>query len=186
MCETEYDEEGDIRKTYLGQLQIQTETEYSSVLTRLVEKCVRKQMESTDRSADLFIELQYMGFIVTGEGVDKPSQIDLSQEEQAMLVSGGRVAAQMKLGLGDVAVGFTLASQGGFPDDKLWNMYLIFGDDSRRPVRPMCHWPVITEIRLFYLGRLNKGQYILDKWHQLLYDSIVYNLKYEKKTLDAP
>ena len=64
-------------------------------------------------------------------------EVDLSQDEIDLLIllillaNGGRIAAQMTLGQGDVPIGVTLASE---YSDKLQNSYLVFGDDTGKKI----------------------------------------------------
>ena len=165
---------------------IQTQTEDNYILTKLIEKCVRKRMEhnGSTNPAGMDIAFLYKSHVLY-DGVDDGDKICLNKKELEMLTTGGRPTAEMKLGYGDVAVGFIQTSA---YDGKgtLGNMCLIFGDDSGK-----CHsafW-LGDKTRLFYLGRLISALGFLDRWASSpdpYQRSILYKLTHQKKTLAAP
>ena len=79
------------RSDSLGQLVIQTETEDNHVLTQLVEKLVREQMEQNDRDnpEGSCIEFRYKGHDSGSGGLHGDGMMDLNQGELEMLRDGG-------------------------------------------------------------------------------------------------
>ena len=121
------------RDDNVGQLEIQTQTEDNPVLSKLVEKCIRKQMERNDTDCifDLSINFLYKNRDLCWDGLLDSYEMRLNREELEMVRNRGRKVAQMKLGLGDVAVGFTMVSKrGGVLTNKLDSMFLLFGEES--------------------------------------------------------
>ena len=166
------------RELELGQIEIQTQTEDNDLLTQLVEKCVCRQMKynDTDCTMDLAIDLVYKENDLDCDGLGRYGPVALNKEEEEMLATGGRKAKEMKLGLGDVAVGFTLAVRDDCAEDKavaaVQVMCLVFGDGSGKSSD-------IAVDKLFYLGRLTSGQEYLDEWdHDAFGHTILYNVAY--------
>ena len=182
------------QREIVGQIRIQTQTESNHELTKLIEKCVRNKMKPSvykiDRSKAMSLNFLYKWNQLDCYGLHQDYRFELNTEEEDMLRKGCRVAAQMKLGLGEVAVGFHVKSEYVSYRERtvysLEKMFLVFGDDGGKESWQE-HWRDGTGTSLFYLGRLTSGQDYLDNLdHNPNKKTASYEVRYEKKTLDAP